>query len=660
MIIHFRIGIYLIIYLLSFTTYSAQDSKNISPASLKKINEYKSLIEKAKAENDTLSQARYYYKLGNLYDYIGYPDSGKNDLLIALKLAKKINNNKAIASISNALATIYSSHGNHLDAINLYQKSYSTFLAIPDSASASDVSINISAEYSEIGDYQKSLAMAFNALHTRLLMKDSTNIAKYYQQIAGIYDMLGNKEKWKAYVMKAYRISKNKKLTSFYTRMGIMNELGAVYLWEKKYDKAEQIYDSIYAKSKRKDYLNGMTTALMNKVALYKKRKNYKKALQVANGALKINKAKNRIYKIIYDTIEIGKINKILGRTVSAEKSLKYGLQLADKYNFPEQKAKIYKELSLIAAQKGKYKSAYLYQINYQTIKDSIANIETKKQILNLEAKYHSVENKMKINSLKNENLLKETKIQTQRRMTIAIIAGGLFLIIILIMLYIQKQLKTKNSILAMEHKLVRTQMNPHFLFNSLIAIQGYVLKNKKLEASNYLSQYAGLMRAILESSRENFITLEEEIKIVKRYVSLQQLRFENSFHFILSVDENLETSSYVIPPMILQPFIENAIEHGLRNIDDEEKFLKVVYKVTGDKLLISVEDNGKGIENNTGVKKHKSLAMQITKERLINITKLFKIKVDLSVVNLASIEQTRGTRVELTFPINKLKRKND
>ena len=97
-----------------------------------------------------------------------------------------------------------------------------------------------------------------------------------------------------------------------------------------------------------------------------------------------------------------------------------------------------------------------------------------------------------------------------------------------------------------------------------------------------------------------------------------------------------------------------------MRNIDDEEKFLKVVYKVTGDKLLISVEDNGKGIENNTGVKKHKSLAMQITKERLINITKLFKIKVDLSVVNLASIEQTRGTRVELTFPINKLKRKND
>jgi LytS/YehU family sensor histidine kinase len=343
---------------------------------------------------------------------------------------------------------------------------------------------------------------------------------------------------------------------------------------------------------------------------------------------------------------------------VSAEKSLKYGLEVADKYNFPKEKVKIYKELSLIAAQRGRYKSAFLYQADYQALKDSIANIETKKHILNLEAKYNSAEKERKINSLKNENLIKEVKIETQQRRVIAIVSGSLFIIVVLILLYFQKQLKNKNRLMSMEQQLLRSQMNPHFLFNSLIAIQGYVLKNKKLEASNYLSQYAGLMRAILESSRENFISLKEEIEIVERYVSLQQLRFENSFHFILNVDDTLDTSAYKIPPMILQPFIENGIEHGLRQIEEGEKFLKVSYQIIGEKLQISVEDNGAGIGEKNGDKNqnHKSYAMQITKERLINITKLFKIKVDLSVVNLSSVEEKRGTRVELTFPLKKIK----
>jgi len=149
-------------------------------------------------------------------------------------------------------------------------------------------------------------------------------------------------------------------------------------------------------------------------------------------------------------------------------------------------------------------------------------------------------------------------------------------------------------------------------------AIQSFIFENNPLEAGSYLSKFADLIRSILYSSREEFISLEEEIKILENYLAIQQLRYENKFDFHFDIDPGIDMEATAVPPMLAQPFIENSIEHGLKS-KTEKGQIEIKIKHRGDHLLFIVEDNGIGIEASAGqkAKEHKSLAMTITKERL-------------------------------------------
>jgi LytS/YehU family sensor histidine kinase len=195
--------------------------------------------------------------------------------------------------------------------------------------------------------------------------------------------------------------------------------------------------------------------------------------------------------------------------------------------------------------------------------------------------------------------------------------------------------------------------MNPHFIFNALIAIQSFMYKNDLRDASRYLSSFAKLVRAILENSRNEYITLDKEIQWLENYMSLQLLRFDNQFEYEIELDEEIDTYDCLIPPMLTQPFIENALEHGLKAIDYKGK-IKVKFYQTADFLKIEVEDNGVGLEQSAKVnrnKKHESLATKITEERLMFLNKNSKVKIAIEVNN---IEPT-GTKVAFTVPIKYL-----
>ncbi len=639
---------------------NAQSSGKNSVKTLSKVREMRSKIEKASIKADTLSLARAHYKLGKLFDYSGEHDSSLFHYNAALKFAKAINNIKAEAVISNSLASLYSNDGEHKKAISLFFKSRSKFLSINDTTAAADITLNVADEYSDLGNYKLALQNALYALILRVKSGDSTNIAAYYLKLAGINNALRNRARWKENILKAEKLSRRKKYANFYTKMGILNELGAIYLWENKPDSAEVFWDSLYNRSKNANYVRGIAAALNNKIPLLTDKGKYKEALIRANEAFEINKKQNNIYGLIFTSLQKGKLYRLLGKNKSAGKNLLYTIKLAKEYKYPEDLYSAYKEIALLNAHRKRYKKAYEYYLKSAALKDSIADLELRKQISELQTKYQTAEKQAKINKLREENLKKETEIAESRGKIIAIISIALFLIVVIVLLYFQNRLNSKNRILNLQQKLLQTQMNPHFLFNSLIAIQAYVLQNKKLEASNYLSQYASLMRLILESSREEFIVLSREIEIIKNYVSLQQLRFEKSFHFQLQVDEKIRTDEINIPPMILQPLIENAIEHGLREIKEGEKILTVSYLIKEKKLIVAVEDNGVGISSarkESGKNGKKSYAMEITKERLMNITKLFGIKIELSIVDLSSFDGKTGTRIELGFPLNKIMR---
>lgn len=175
--------------------------------------------------------------------------------------------------------------------------------------------------------------------------------------------------------------------------------------------------------------------------------------------------------------------------------------------------------------------------------------------------------------------------------------------------------IKMQIDLSKTRQKLLLIQMDPHFLFNSLMAIQNLIFKNKTEIASSYISEFAKLMRLFLNNSREEFIIIKDEVELLTLYLELQKKRFNNKFNYIIDIGKDIDTNIIGIPPMITQPLAENAIEHGVLNIN-KLGFIHIKLILKKDIILISVSDNGNGIETIEN-KSHKSLSHSIIDERL-------------------------------------------
>jgi LytS/YehU family sensor histidine kinase len=219
-----------------------------------------------------------------------------------------------------------------------------------------------------------------------------------------------------------------------------------------------------------------------------------------------------------------------------------------------------------------------------------------------------------------------------------------------------ERRLATEH-INSLRQKVLRSQMNPHFIFNSLNAIQSYVLKNDAPQAVKYLNSFARLIRMILDSSRYDYITLAKEIKILEYYLELQQLRFGDKFIYQLEIDKNLDIEGLLIPAMLAQPFIENSIEHGLQHLEDKGK-VKISFVKVKNSVVFKVVDNGIGREASYKIQEkiqHKdtSLSTQLFKERLYTLNKFSGKKITYNIVDLKDdAGVAKGTMVIINLPL--------
>ena len=198
---------------------------------------------------------------------------------------------------------------------------------------------------------------------------------------------------------------------------------------------------------------------------------------------------------------------------------------------------------------------------------------------------------------------------------------------------------------------LLRSQMNPHFIFNSMSVIQSYIYDNDIKNSSKFLVNFSRLIRLILENSSKEFIPISVEMEILKKYLETQKLRFEDRFEYFVEIDEETEVEDAMIPPMITQPFIENAIEHGqLHTI--EGGFIRVSFRKNHDMLDVLIEDNGVGRKN--AVKKkskaHTSMAINITHERIKILNSKYKTSGSLLIEDFDKSLET-GTKVLISLP---------
>lgn len=217
-----------------------------------------------------------------------------------------------------------------------------------------------------------------------------------------------------------------------------------------------------------------------------------------------------------------------------------------------------------------------------------------------------------------------------------------------------------QRKFLELELRTLRLQLNPHFMFNALGAIQYYIKNNESRLAINYLADFARLMRLFLESSKNKYVSLEEELELLKLYITLEQMRFDNKFEVVYEIDESLDLVMVEIPSLLLQPFVENAINHGLRHKKMHGLLtIKMIFEKENDTFICIIEDDGVGRKRAAelraqSLKKHKSRGTQIIEERLATFKASGELELDIKTEDLiiaASKLEDCGTRVTLTFP---------
>ncbi len=271
-------------------------------------------------------------------------------------------------------------------------------------------------------------------------------------------------------------------------------------------------------------------------------------------------------------------------------------------------------------------------------------------RISSLEKDRELTESKYEL-AVKGQQLITENN-KRQKLIIYALIFGMLMMGLTIYLFYRNsKQQKLANNLLAL--KSLRSQMNPHFIFNALNSVNNFIAQSDERSANRYLTEFSTLMRAVLENSEQDFIPLSKELELLKLYTKLEHSRFEEKFDFEINVAENVKVDDFQIPPMLVQPYIENAIWHGLR-YKEEKGYLKInLNQPDPETIQITIEDNGIGRKRSGELKtmnqkKQNSKGMGNIKKRIEILNNMYKDKVDVFISD--AFEDETGTRVVLTL----------
>jgi tetratricopeptide (TPR) repeat protein len=423
--------------------------------------------------------------------------------------------------------------------------------------------------------------------------------------------------------------------------------IGEIHLLKEEADEALPYFEEALSIKKELNYDKGIAVTLHLMAQAYYQKQDFAKASQIFWEAIDIHQRyKNKRYLALCYAY-LGKIHTEQNQYNKAEQSLLKALKMAEEVHSLEQLVLINEALTNLYRRNNNWKKAYTY-LNYSNSwKDSLNTAKYQKQIQSLEVDYQTQKKEQQIEILSSTNRIKSQRI----RLGIAVIV---ILILILVLVFYMLSVRKKNAIQQEEklrQQLLKSQMNPHFIFNSLGSIQNYMYRNEPDKAARYMGNFAKLTRSILNNSSSEKVSLDEEIETLTNYLELEQMRMKGAFDYQIKFDEDLETELINIPPLLLQPFLENSIKHGVKDMRDGA-IIRLSFEEHNDFICAEIEDNGVGINNaNKQNKSHKSLATEIFKQRIAILKNQYPALPEPLVKDLSD-EDRNGTLVKVYLPI--------
>jgi tetratricopeptide (TPR) repeat protein len=310
--------------------------------------------------------------------------------------------------------------------------------------------------------------------------------------------------------------------------------------------------------------------------------------------------------------------------------------------NVPETTADFHTFLARVYKQEGNFAKAYFHFERQATIRDSVLSAEKQKQLSTFISINEMKRKEAQLAELGHTAEVQSLQLQQKNTTLISVSIGGVLAVLLGVLFYRQRRLASEKHIAETEQRLLRTRLNPHLWFNALSSVQDHLLSGANPRSTaTYLSKIASVMRQSLESSYQDTVSIAEEVEFAEKYLNIQQMRLQEAFEYSIEIQAALDPDSVQVPSMLLEPFLENTIEHGFRGIDATERSEKAHIRIAFDRvesqkkkagglLSIRIEDNGSGLQSKqTSTKEslqetletqgtaHRSRAVEITKERL-------------------------------------------
>jgi tetratricopeptide (TPR) repeat protein len=578
------------------------------------IGYWDSLVDFAHTKKLIVFEIRSLAKIGGFYQRKGMDlkavDSYNKSILTAESSAIKLE----VLSPLYGLSTYYSLHSDSRIALELCFKGLKIAEGLQNKLWVSKFNFRLGEIFFSIGNFGDAIRCHLNCVNTYTELKQIDNVCWSILALGADYCALNNTKMTIFYYMKS--LDYINLTSSEGLKLDIWISAAAAYEMRQKHDSAIYYCNKAVEISKISGNKFGLASAMTTLADIYLKKGDLKMAKVIAEEALILTNS-------IRFTAQIPSLTLILKEIYIKLKDYKKALNA--------------------------------FEISVKT-KDSIADEKTRKHVLEKEFNYNMQKKESENKLLAQQNQIQHLQLSQNKYFLFGL--GGIAILILIIAYLILRQNKLRNEHqkMFMEQKLISSQMNPHFVFNSLNAIQHLIMNKENEKAEYYLSKFSKLIRELLESNTKESLSVREEVGILTGYLEMEARRFSKSFHYSIQVDERINQEITNIPHMMIQPFVENAIWHGLLPKSGARN-LNILYEYDTDKTIrCIVEDNGVGREvamKKENTFKKKSLALSFVKQRLDLMQETLKVNCYVKIIDKKNeLGESLGTKVIIVLPL--------
>ena len=583
-------------------------------------------------------------------------------LTTALSYYGKVRNSD-VGKIYGNIATAYYQQSDVTNAIEYDKKAKVIYESLNDTKRLISSLNNIGTDYMAISDFLNSLNYFDSALTLATQIRDSAAIVNAYNNMSEIYNAFNDFDHSMEYTKKALAIVERQ--GNKYLTIALLASVGQIYYFTHRLPEALKYYQKaanypgldLYPSVQPFVYFGlGVTNAGTGnpKTAV----DNLSKAAEMYEAMgdkLNLSVALSEIGKVYYKKSEDSLRQFGIDITNRYDKALSYqnrALAYAKEVGSPQKEFTFLEEISNIYEKKSLFEQAYYARKRSMEIKDSLLNYD------DYNKRIAKIEFERRVDSLRAENdkkqILAEVKIKQKQTTLNAVIAGTLILLIAIIIVFVfyrkQNEARWETRLSNSNLKALLAQMSPHFIYNSLNSIIDYINRNERDAATNFTAKFSNLMRKILDGSEYKQVKLSNELETLELYLQLEESRLQNKFKYSIDIDETINADNVWIPPLLLQPLLENSIKRGkVYQQNNGHIWLKI--KQQEDMLHCIVEDNGVGLPLSDSLldsqRDHRqSHGLRIIRDRIGIINKLEKSKGTVTLYNL-----DQGTHAEISLP---------